>query len=70
MRLHYLATPITNRQNEGDPDTEQYVLGKVLQPFHSRPVQPRGVDLGEMSPDQLVQAIRSAARPDRKPDAH
>ncbi len=27
---------------------------------------PRGVDLGEMSPDQLVQAIRSAARPERK----
>src|SRR6476659_6814180 len=34
MRLHYLATPITNRQNDGDPDTEQYVLGKVLQLFH------------------------------------
>jgi hypothetical protein len=57
-------------QNEGDRDTEQYVLGKVLQPFHSSPVQPRGVDLGERSPDQLVQAIRSAARPERKPYAH
>ena len=33
-------------------------------------LQPRGVDLGEMSPDQLVQAIRSAARPERKPYAH
>ena len=31
---------------------------------------PRGVDLGEMSPDQLVQAIRSAVRPDRKPYVH
>jgi DNA-binding NarL/FixJ family response regulator len=26
---------------------------------------PRGVDLGEMSPAQLVQAIRSAVRPER-----
>jgi DNA-binding NarL/FixJ family response regulator len=33
-------------------------------------LQPRGVDLGEMSPDQLVQAIRSAARPERKPYAN
>jgi DNA-binding NarL/FixJ family response regulator len=31
---------------------------------------PRGVDLGEMSPDQLVQAIRFAVRPERKPYAH
>jgi len=44
MRLHYLATPITNRQQLGDPDTEQYVLGKVLQLFHSTPVF-RGADL-------------------------
>jgi hypothetical protein len=49
MRLHYLVTPITNRQNEGDPDTEQYLLGKVLQLFHSTPVF-RGADLR----DQLV----------------
>lgn len=33
-------------------------------------LEPRGVDLGEMSPDQLIQAIRSAARPERKPYAH
>ena len=31
---------------------------------------PRGVDLGEMSPDQLVDAIRSLVRPERKPYAH
>jgi DNA-binding NarL/FixJ family response regulator len=31
---------------------------------------PRGVDLGELSPEQLVQAIRSAVRPTRKPYAH
>jgi DNA-binding NarL/FixJ family response regulator len=27
---------------------------------------PRRIDLGEMSPDQLVRAIRSAARPERE----
>jgi DNA-binding NarL/FixJ family response regulator len=31
---------------------------------------PRGVDLGEMSPAQLAEAIRAAARPRRKPYAH
>jgi DNA-binding NarL/FixJ family response regulator len=33
-------------------------------------LEPRGVDLGELSPDQLIQAIRSAARPERKAYAH
>lgn len=37
MRLHYLVTPITTRENLGDPDTEQYLLGKILQSFHTRP---------------------------------
>ena len=44
MRLHYLATPLTRRQNQGDPDTEQYVLGKILQLLHSKPMF-RGADL-------------------------
>jgi len=44
IRLHYLVTPVTNRDNEGDPDTEQYVLGKILQLFHSKPSF-RGADL-------------------------
>lgn len=44
MRLHYLVTPLTNRDKEGDPDTEQYALGKVLQSFHSHPCL-RGADL-------------------------
>ena len=44
MRLHYLVTPVTNRANIGDPETEQYALGKVLQLFHSKPVV-RGADL-------------------------
>ncbi len=36
LRLHYLITPITSRDNAGDPETEQYVLGKVLQLLHSK----------------------------------
>jgi DNA-binding NarL/FixJ family response regulator len=31
---------------------------------------PRSVDLGEMSPAQLAEAIRAAVRPERKPYAH
>lgn len=37
VRLHYLMTPVTNEQS-GDPETEQLILGKVLQLFHSHPV--------------------------------
>ncbi len=71
MPLHYFATPMAKRRNEGDPDTEPYVLGKVLQPCHSGPVQPRGVDLGKMSPDQLVRAIDLPLRGrSGKPYAH
>jgi hypothetical protein len=44
LRLHYLVTPMTTRTNDGDPETEQYLMGKVLQIFHSRP-RVRGADL-------------------------
>lgn len=43
VRLHYLITPVTNQQT-GDPETEQLILGKVLQMFHSQSVL-RGADL-------------------------
>ena len=49
LRLHYLVTPITSGANDGDPETEQYLLGKVLQLFHSKS-QFRGADLqGELA---------------------
>jgi uncharacterized protein DUF4255 len=44
LRLHYLITPLTNRANDGDPETEQYLMGKILQLFYGHPVV-RGVDL-------------------------
>lgn len=49
LRLHYLVTPVTTRQNQGDPDTEQYLMGRVVQVLHSRP-ELRGADLeGELA---------------------
>lgn len=44
VRLHYLLTPLINAQAAGGPQTEQVVLGKVLQAFHDHPVL-RGTDL-------------------------
>jgi len=43
LRLHYLITPVTN-ERFGDPETEQIIMGKVLQAFYSHPVL-RGSDL-------------------------
>jgi hypothetical protein len=43
LRLHYLMTPVTNNKT-GDPETEQVILGKVLQLFHSHSLL-RGSDL-------------------------
>lgn len=44
LRLHYLLTPITESASVTGPETEQVILGKVLQTFHDRP-QLRGADL-------------------------
>lgn len=43
LRLHYLVTPVTS-ERFGDPETEQIILGKVLQVFYSHPIL-RGIDL-------------------------
>lgn len=43
LRLHYLLTAVTDPAS-GDPETEQIILGKVIQVFHSHPVL-RGADL-------------------------
>jgi hypothetical protein len=42
--LHYLITPITASNQSAGPETEQLILGKVLQAFHSHP-ELRGTDL-------------------------
>jgi hypothetical protein len=44
VRLHYLFTPLTNTNAADGPQTEQVILGKVLQAFHDHPVL-RGTDL-------------------------
>jgi hypothetical protein len=44
VRLHYLITPITDAEDESSAETEQMILGKVLQLFHDHP-RLRGTDL-------------------------
>jgi hypothetical protein len=57
LRLHYLITPVTNERT-GDPETEQLILGKVLQLLHSHPVL-RGMDLrGEFAGTETELKIR------------
>jgi Pvc16 N-terminal domain len=61
LRLHYMITPITSRDNLGDPETEQYVLGKVMQILHSKPVL-RGTDLrGEFVGSDVELTVRLEA---------
>lgn len=60
VRLYYLITPVTNRKL-GDPETEQLILGKVLQSFHGRPVL-RGSDLkAELSGTEVELHVRLEA---------
>ena len=59
VRLHYLLTPITASADlQGGPETEQVVLGKVLQALNDHPVL-RGTDLqGELSGTAAELAVR------------
>jgi hypothetical protein len=57
LKLHYLITPVTS-EKFGDPETEQIILGKVLQLFYSHPVM-RGSDLqAEFSGTDVVLKVR------------
>lgn len=44
LRLHYLVTPITNADSVNGSETEQVILGRVMQLLHDRPLL-RGSDL-------------------------
>lgn len=44
VRLHYLITPHISNDAEASPETEQMILGKVLQMFYDHPTL-RGTDL-------------------------
>jgi hypothetical protein len=44
LLLHYLVTPIVNAAINTSPETEQIILGKVLQVLHDHPIL-RGTDL-------------------------
>ena len=57
LRLHYLMTPVTNSAT-GNPDTEQLILGKVMQLLHGAAVL-RGADLkAEFSGTEVELHIR------------
>ena len=57
LRLHYLMTPVTN-PTTGNPDTEQLILGKVMQLLHGATVL-RGADLkAEFSGTEVELHIR------------
>ena len=61
LRLHYLMTPTTASDLAGGPETEQLVLGKVLQVFHDHPLM-HGTDLqGELSGTNSELAVRLEA---------
>lgn len=58
LRLHYLITPYTTRTNAGDPDTEQYLIGKVIQSLHAHAVL-QGADLrGELAGTDATLTVR------------
>lgn len=57
LRLHYLMTPVTN-PGTGSPETEQLILGKVMQLLHGSAVL-RGADLkAEFSGTEVELHIR------------
>ena len=58
LQLHYLVTPIVNRGSTGSAETEQMILGKVLQILHDR-CRLRGTDLrGDFSGTEVELAVR------------
>ena len=52
------------------PDSHALMIAEHGHQVLKYDLQPRRVDLGDMSPEQLVQAIRAATWPDGKPYAH
>ncbi len=58
--LYYLMTPIINSSNASSPETEQLILGKVLQTFHDFPLL-RGNNLeGEFAGTSVELRVRFA----------
>jgi hypothetical protein len=58
LKLHYLMTPLTASDSAGGPETEQLVIGKVLEIFHDHPLL-RGTDLqDELSGTNSELAVR------------
>jgi hypothetical protein len=61
LRLHYLMTPVTATDQAAGAETEQLIIGKVLEVFHDHPLM-RGTDLqGELSGTNAELAVRLEA---------
>jgi hypothetical protein len=59
LRLHYLMTPLS----DNNPDTEQRVLGRVLQLLHSQPELSGAVLRGDLAGTDLQVRVRLEALP-------
>jgi hypothetical protein len=57
LRLHYLITPVT----DASPDTEQRILGRVLQLLHSMPTLSGAVLRGELAGTDVDVHVRLEA---------
>lgn len=49
LRLHYLMTPIMERSTDQSPQTEQLILGRVLQALHDTPTFRGAQLLGDLA---------------------
>ena len=62
LRLHYLMTPIVSASTSNSPETEQLILGRVLQVLHDQP-KFRGPDLSTHFEDPAHVEIRVRLEP-------
>lgn len=57
LRLHYLMTPVINADNDDGSETEQLILGKLLQALNDRPTL-RGSDLVDFTDPRTELYVR------------
>jgi hypothetical protein len=60
LRLHYLMTPVVNRNNDdgNSPGIEQLIIGKVLQVFHDTPLVKGALLRGDLIDSDATLGIR------------
>ena len=60
LRLHYLMTPVVNRNNDdgNSPGIEQLIIGKVLQVFHDTPLIKGALLRGDLIDSDATLGVR------------